>query len=158
MYEILRDLAWDCIHTHCCPCDPWGPYPAEQLEIHSSLYTAVSVTILYYMKKMFYWNASFSSFLTWTHPKFKLLRAFEVTLILSVDGLGITWRPGDIFFTSQAKEVGLPIQDTEQMKLTERTDQCLSLLASGSKHHQLTAELFPGKLPGYQWEINDRGC
>lgn len=48
-------------------------------------------------------------FFSSSHPKFKLLRAFDVTLILSVDGLGITWRPGDIFFTSQAKEVGLSI-------------------------------------------------
>lgn len=68
-----------------------------------------------------------------SHPKFKLLRAFDVILILSVDGLGITWRPGDIFFTSHANEVGLPIQDTQQIKLTEKrgATQSLLLVVSG---------------------------
>lgn len=46
-----------------------------------------------------------------SHPKFKLLLAVDATFILSVDGLGITWRPGDIFFTSHASEVGLMIQN-----------------------------------------------
>lgn len=35
-------------------------------------------------------NTKLGSFLSSAHPKFKLLRAFEVTFILSVDGLGIT--------------------------------------------------------------------
>lgn len=77
------------------------------------------------------------AFLSLSHPKFKLLRAFDVTFILSVDGLGITWRPGDIFFTSQAKEVGLSIQDIKQIKLTEEKEKILifSLVVTGWIHN-----------------------
>lgn len=41
------------------------------------------------------------------YAKLRARRAPEGGTILSAVGLGITWRPGDIFRTSQAKEVGL---------------------------------------------------
>lgn len=44
---------------------------------------------------------------TSTHPKLSARRTPGEGTIRSDDGLDITWRPGDIFRTSQAKDVGL---------------------------------------------------
>lgn len=45
--------------------------------------------------------------MTSAYPKLRVRRAPGEGTILSAEGLGITWRPGDILRTSQAKEVGL---------------------------------------------------
>lgn len=43
----------------------------------------------------------------WANLKLRALRAPGEVTILSADGFGMTWRPGDILRTSQAKDVGL---------------------------------------------------
>lgn len=42
-----------------------------------------------------------------TYPKFRERRALGEGTMRSAEGLGITWRPGDILRTSQASDVGL---------------------------------------------------
>lgn len=41
------------------------------------------------------------------YPKLRVRRTLGDGTSLSFDGLGMTWRPGDILRTSHAKEVGL---------------------------------------------------
>jgi len=42
-----------------------------------------------------------------THPKLSARRAPGEGMSRSTEGMGITWRPGDILRTSHAKDVGL---------------------------------------------------
>lgn len=51
---------------------------------------------------------------SWAYLKFRALRAPGEVTILSVEGFGMTWRPGDILRTSQAKDVGLKKKKSAQ--------------------------------------------